>query len=77
MHRCSQDDRNAKARSQQRKSLEFLFGEHNPKSEVEFLQWGKENHGLHGFHGFFGLDLLTICNFGEVANETYFNPCNQ
>jgi hypothetical protein len=38
---------------------------------------GKENHGLHGFHGFHGfvgLDLLTICNFGEVANETYFNP---
>ncbi|MEI6674268.1 MAG: hypothetical protein WCO57_03725 [Verrucomicrobiota bacterium] len=26
--------------------------------------------------GFFSLDLLTICNFGEFANGTFFNPCN-
>jgi hypothetical protein len=23
---------------------------------------------------FFGLEILSICNFGEVANGTYFNP---
>jgi hypothetical protein len=41
----------------------------NPKSEVEFLQWGRKTTDYTDYTDCFGLDF-TICNFGEVANGT-------
>jgi len=46
----------------------------NPKSGVEFLKWGRETTDYTDYTDFFGWKSFTICNFGEVANGTYFNP---